>query len=67
MPSSGVQFCAVIDRHIEQLNNISGGRVEGLILRATYSSNSGFSFGILMPAPVTVSTLLLVISVRNQH
>ena len=49
----GVQFCAALDR-ITQLDHISGGRVEGLVLRAAYSDR-GFSFGILFPAPVTVS------------
>ena len=48
----GVQFCAALDR-ITQLDHISGGRVEGLVLRAAYSDR-GFSFGILFPAPVTV-------------
>jgi len=49
----GVQFCAALDR-IPQLDHISGGKVEGLVLRAAYS-DLGFSFGILFPAPVTVS------------
>ncbi|PWW74494.1 hypothetical protein C7212DRAFT_364963 [Tuber magnatum] len=49
----GVQFCATLDR-VPQLDHISGGRVEGLVLRAAYSDR-GFSFGILFPAPVTLS------------
>ncbi|RPA89757.1 hypothetical protein L873DRAFT_1849165 [Choiromyces venosus 120613-1] len=50
---TGVQFCAALDR-VPQLDHISGGRVEGLVLRAAYSDR-GFSFGILFPAPVTLS------------
>ncbi|CUS15348.1 unnamed protein product [Tuber aestivum] len=49
----GVQFCAALDR-VPQLDHVSGGRVEGLVLRAAYSDR-GFSFGILFPAPVTLS------------
>ncbi|KAG0131970.1 hypothetical protein HOY82DRAFT_669707 [Tuber indicum] len=48
----GVQLCAVLDR-LPQLDHISGGRVEGLVLRAAYSDR-GFSFGILFPAPLSL-------------
>lgn len=47
----------MIDR-IHQLDQVSGGRVGGLVLRAAYSSARGFSFGIVLPAPVTVSALI---------
>lgn len=50
----GVQFCAAIDGRLEPLDHVTKQEMHGLVLRAAWSPDQGFRFGVVLPTPVGI-------------
>lgn len=50
----GIQFCATIDGRLEPLDHVTKQEIHGLVLRAAWSPDQGFSFGVVLPTPIGI-------------
>jgi len=50
----GVQFCATISSCLKPLDHVTNKQINGLVLRAAWSPDRGFSFGVVLPTPVGI-------------